>query len=63
MVSASLPSLASLAPLLVAFIAGMCVPFEFGMRRLRGFGMFVLAKLPQYEPDSSSDEPVAEEQS
>lgn len=34
---------------LLAFVAGMCVPFRFGIERLRGFGRATLGKLP-YEP-------------
>jgi len=34
----------------VGFIAGMCVPFQDGMRSLRGFGRWAFDKLPQKHP-------------
>ncbi|WP_435358438.1 hypothetical protein [Haloarchaeobius sp. DFWS5] len=40
--------------LILAFLAGLFVPFEFAMTRIRGFGKFWVAKLPQYEPDEET---------
>jgi hypothetical protein len=34
---------------LVMFISGMCVPFRYGVERLRGFGRAIISRLP-YEP-------------
>jgi len=34
---------------LLAFTLGMCVPFRYGIERLRGFGRAGLSKLP-YKP-------------
>jgi len=45
------PSMVSL--FLLAFIMGMCVPFKYGIERLRGFGRAALAKLP-YKPVEES---------
>lgn len=39
---------------ILAFIIGMCVPFKYGIERLRGFGRAALAKLP-YKPAENSD--------
>ena len=43
---------------IVALLIGLVVDFDFAMRRLRGFGRHVLAKLPQYTPPE--DETAAE---
>ena len=40
---------ATISLFILAFIIGMCVPFKYGIERLRGFGRAALAKLP-YEP-------------
>ncbi|WP_435062373.1 hypothetical protein [Halobaculum sp. EA56] len=40
---------AGIAAVLVAFIGGMCVPFRYGIERLRGFGRAVVSRLP-YKP-------------
>lgn len=44
-----------IAALLLAFTAGMCVPFRFGIERLRGFGRAVVSKLP-YQPPPGVEE-------
>jgi len=46
------PAMVSL--FLLAFIMGMCVPFKYGIERLRGFGRAALAKLP-YKASENSD--------
>jgi len=46
------PSAVSL--FILAFIIGMCVPFKYGIERLRGFGRAALSKLP-YKPHSKSN--------
>lgn len=33
---------------------GLAVPFDFAMRRLRGFGRWGLSKLPQYPEEDGS---------
>lgn len=38
-----------LGVLVATFMAGLCVPYGFGIERLRGFGRWMLMKLP-YEP-------------
>ena len=38
---------------ILAFIIGMCVPFKYGIERLRGLGRAALAKLP-YKPVEDS---------
>lgn len=43
----------------LAFIIGMCVPFKYGIERLRGFGRAALAKLP-YKPPEDSDGELSE---
>ena len=60
---AGLESLAAspmLAVVAVAFIGGMCVPFKYGIERLRGFGRALFSKLPykppEHAPDASSGE-------
>ncbi|WP_435362746.1 hypothetical protein [Haloarchaeobius sp. DYHT-AS-18] len=40
--------------LLLAFVAGLFVPFGFAMERLRGFGRHIVAKLP-YRPPKDSE--------
>jgi len=45
---------------LLAFIMGMCVPFKYGIERLRGFGRAALAKLPYKAPDDT-DRALTEE--
>jgi len=45
------PAMVSL--FLLAFIMGMCVPFKYGIERLRGFGRAALSKLPYREPEDS----------
>jgi len=52
------PAMVSL--FLLAFIMGMCVPFKYGIERLRGFGRAALAKLP-YKPAEYSDREFSEE--
>ncbi len=47
------PAMVSL--FLLAFIMGMCVPFKYGIERLRGFGRAALAKMP-YKPPRESDD-------
>lgn len=44
---------------ILAFIIGMCVPFKYGIERLRGFGRAALAKLP-YKPPEDSDGELSE---
>jgi len=51
------PAMVSL--FLLAFIMGMCVPFKYGIERLRGFGRAALAKLP-YKPAEDSDRELSE---
>lgn len=29
------------------FLGGLAVPFEYGMKRIRGFGKYIADKLPQ----------------
>ena len=31
------------------FIAGLAVPFEYGLRRIRGFGRYMADKIPSKE--------------
>ena len=50
-----------IAFVLVAFIGGMCVPFRYGIERLRGFGRVVVGKLP-YAPPPGKEEAEAMEQ-
>ena len=38
-----------IAVVVLAFTAGLCVPFRYGIERLRGFGRAVVGQLP-YEP-------------
>jgi len=40
---------------ILAFTLGMCVPFRYGIERLRGFGRAGLAKLP-YKPPADAKE-------
>jgi len=37
---------------LLFLLVGLSVPFDFAMRRLRGFGKWGLSKLPQYDPET-----------
>lgn len=50
---------------ILAFVLGMCVPFRYGIERLRGFGRFGLAKIPYKPPEegggNSSSGPVRDE--
>jgi len=46
------PAMVSL--FILAFIIGLCVPFKYGIKRLRGFGRAALSKLP-YKPAENSD--------
>jgi len=46
------PAIVSL--FLLAFIMGMCVPFKYGIERLRGFGRAALGKLP-YKPPTEPE--------
>lgn len=47
------PSLLPVA--LTAFLAGLCIPFRYGVERARGFARAVLKRLP-YEPPEESAE-------
>ncbi|MFC6953520.1 hypothetical protein [Halorubellus litoreus] len=48
------------ATLLLAFVMGLLVPFQFAMERLRGLGRHFVAKLP-YKPPVKSVASDAEE--
>ncbi|QLG29460.1 hypothetical protein HUG10_09180 [Halorarum halophilum] len=48
------------AVVVLAFTAGMCVPFRYGIERLRGFGRVVIGKLP-YAPPPGKEEGEAME--
>lgn len=39
---------------ILAFVLGMCVPFRYGIERLRGFGRAGLSKLP-YKPPAEGE--------
>jgi hypothetical protein len=39
------------ATLLLAFVLGLFVPFQFAMKRIRGFGRHFVAKLPYKPPE------------
>ncbi len=41
---------------IVALLIGLVVDFDFAMRRLRGFGRHILAKLPQYDPAKEAEQ-------
>ncbi|WP_439028413.1 hypothetical protein [Haloarchaeobius sp. DT45] len=43
---------------LLAFVAGLMVPFEYAMGRLRGFGRHLLSKLPYHPPETPDSEEV-----
>jgi len=43
---------ANVSLFILAFIIGMCVPFKYGIERLRGFGRAALAKLPYKPPEN-----------
>lgn len=45
---------------ILAFIIGMCVPFQYGVERLRGFGRAALSKLPYKPPEYGKNEPEKE---
>lgn len=47
-------TLQTLALMLVTFIAGLCVPFDYGIERLRGFGRAVLSRLPYQPPETET---------
>jgi len=49
---------AVLGAVLLAFIAGLALPFRFALERLRGFGRWFVGKLP-YEPPPGEDEQQA----
>ncbi len=51
------PAMVSL--FILAFIIGLCVPFKYGVERLRGFGRAALAKLP-YKPAANADRELHE---
>ena len=36
---------------LLFLVIGLAVPFDFAMRRIRGFGKWGLSKLPQFDPE------------
>jgi len=40
---------------ILAFVLGMCVPFRYGIERLRGFGRAGLSKLPYKPPEENSE--------
>jgi hypothetical protein len=40
---------------ILAFVIGMCVPFKYGIERLRGFGRAALAKLPYKPPEEKAE--------
>jgi hypothetical protein len=40
---------------ILAFTLGMCVPFRYGIERLRGFGRAGLSKLPYKPPDDAPE--------
>ncbi|WP_157971597.1 hypothetical protein [Halorussus litoreus] len=42
---------------IVALLIGLAVDYDFAMRRIRGYGRYWLAKLPQYE-ESPTDTPT-----
>lgn len=42
---------AMISMLILAFIIGMCVPFRYGIERLRGFGRAAMGKLPYKPPE------------
>jgi len=44
-----------IALVVLAFTAGMCVPFRYGIERLRGFGRAVVSKLPYKPPTNHED--------
>ena len=44
-----------IALVVLAFTAGLCVPFRYGIERLRGFGRAVVSKLP-YKPPTDHDD-------
>lgn len=44
----------------LAFVAGMCVPFEYGIERLRGFGRAALSKLPYKPPTDETQQETNE---
>lgn len=50
---------------ILAFIVGMCVPFKYGIERLRGFGRAALVKLPYKPPEAGGsvkkEEPARDE--
>lgn len=43
------PTVVSLV--ILAFVLGMCVPFRYGIERLRGFGRAGISKLPYKPPE------------
>lgn len=45
---------ATISLFVLAFIIGLCVPFKYGVERLRGFGRAAVAKLP-YKPPGDSE--------
>ncbi|MFC7069482.1 hypothetical protein [Halobaculum lipolyticum] len=49
----------TIAVVLLAFVGGMCVPFRYGIERLRGFGRAVVSKLP-YKPPADPGGDVRE---
>jgi hypothetical protein len=57
----SLGSASVVALVLLAFIAGLALPFRFALERLRGFGRWFVSKLP-YRPPPGQDEQDALEE-
>ncbi|GAB7094095.1 hypothetical protein JCM30237_12470 [Halolamina litorea] len=48
------PAMVSL--FILAFVIGMCVPFKYGIERLRGFGRAALSKLPYKPPEEETEQ-------
>lgn len=46
---------------IVALLIGLAVDYDFAMRRIRGYGRYWLAKLPQYPEDSSGTDSATTE--
>lgn len=53
----------ALALVILAFVAGMAVPFAFGMERLNGFGRWLASKIPYEPPPGEGEEKAMEEAS
>jgi hypothetical protein len=58
MVDLPIPTIETLAAVVVAFLAGASCPVYYANERFRGFGRAMMSKLP-YEPPPGQDEQQA----